>query len=319
MTAPPAVPAPAIAQLVIRRASINDYYRRAIETPDYLQAIRLHEWATRERANLPPTPQLPLPDSLEDDLDEWRSLPKKLADAEHERSVLDNGLAALQRKCESRIQSGIHQVDQRIASVARDVDGIMNEARPIATTLIAADVHNAHQAIEHNMADRYQELRPFSEKLDSAFQAYDWLIPAVYLINHRSEYLDDPFASDTRIANLDEIDKGWKSPPQNLAFQSWDSRRPELCPADGIDRMIWFYSSGAQVRAATTRQLNEQKAQRMRDRAHPNRQPQQQTARQELNQAPRGGYFDRIVPVVETASPPPELADMLARAEGEIQ
>jgi hypothetical protein len=74
----PATPGPATAQLVIRRATLNDYYRRAVQTPEYDRALLLHAEATRLRQELAPIPQAPMPTSA-DELDDMLQVAAGLA------------------------------------------------------------------------------------------------------------------------------------------------------------------------------------------------------------------------------------------------
>jgi hypothetical protein len=297
---------PSSAQLIVRRCALNDFYRQSIETPELRQAIELHAWATREREQLPPTPQLPLPDSLADDLDAFRALPAQLAAAERDRAAMDGAYVAVIRKCESRIQSVIHRHDAAITRLAPHVAEIMAGARQLVTQLGGA--RNAAEAIKLGTARTYQELQPLSDKLDRAFQAHDWLLPSDYIINHRSEYIDDPWVTDCRIANLDEVLPAWKHAPRNTALQSWDSPRLQPWSDNPVDRLIWFCTNNVQLRPATTKQLRELKTQRLRDRAHPDGEPQQQRESIVLNEPPRTTH--RVVGQAEVDTRRAELAEL---------
>ena len=105
----------------------NTFYRKAVETHDYLDAIALWREATRRRSELEPTPQHPMPSSLEHDLDEWRFIVESLEADERQRTIRHNALSSLITSCESRIQSVVHEKNRLLASLARDLDEIMCE------------------------------------------------------------------------------------------------------------------------------------------------------------------------------------------------
>ena len=79
----------------------NTFYRKAVETHDYLDAIALWREATRRRSELEPTPQLPMPSSLEHDLDEWLFIVESLEADERQRTIRHNALSSLVTSCES--------------------------------------------------------------------------------------------------------------------------------------------------------------------------------------------------------------------------
>ena len=198
-------PAPAIAQLIIRRAAVNEYYRAAVETPEYREAIALHDWATRRVADLRPAPQLPLPESVDDDLDQWREIARRLAAAEEERRIDHNALTALARKQESRIQGVIYQKERLLLSLGRDLDDIMADAAEVVARLDGAA--NAAQVIELGVVDAWQELPALRGQYESNRQAQYWVMAGNARVIHcRSEWLpDDELATDLAIANLDQV------------------------------------------------------------------------------------------------------------------
>ena len=100
-TADATAPAPATAQLDMRCIEQNTFYRKAVETHDYLDAIALWREATRRRSELEPTPQLPMSSSLEHDLDEWLFIVESLEADERQRTMRHNALSSLVTSCES--------------------------------------------------------------------------------------------------------------------------------------------------------------------------------------------------------------------------
>jgi hypothetical protein len=301
---------PATAQLVIRRAALNDYYRRAVQTPEYDRAILLHAKATQLRQELAPIPQAPMPSSA-DELDDMLEVVAGLAHLEREKVEKWNYLTVVISASQNAITSVVNAKDHVIASLQTDLDEIVSALAAVVDRLDGA--RNAAEAIQRGVADPWQELSPLRAQLDSVWQAYDWTMMGDQRVIHsRSEYLDDTLASDLRIANLDEVFGEWKHAPGNNVIQRWDSPRVQPWPADPIEQLVWLATSGAKLWCPTPRQLDEQKAQRIADRAHPDGPPQQKMQRIQLNQAPRAGYYDRIMPDINasTISLPVELDEL---------
>jgi hypothetical protein len=309
----PTVPGPATSQLVMRRAAVNDHYRAAVETPEYQEAIELHNLTARRLADLRPVPELPLPDSVDDDLDEWLGIAKRLAAAVIARQTEHSALTSLSRKCEARIQSVVHEKDRMLTSLARALGDVMAAAAEVVARLDGAQ--NAAQAIERGVADAWQELPPLRAEYDSIRQAQDWVMSGDHRVIHcRSEYLwTDDLATDLAIANLDEVFSDWKHAPRNNSIQQWDNQhRLQPWPPDPTEQFVWLCTSGAQVWCPTTRQLDELKAQRQRARAHPDGPPPQpRPERQLLNSPARPPDYSRIAPALERIDPPPELAQLV--------
>ena len=319
MTAPP-IPAPANAQLVIAHCTGNDYYRRAVETPELKASIALRAEAIRRRADLKPIPPLVFPDSVDDDLDEWEEFAVELDTKTHVRTVLYDAYSQLIIKCDVEIQGVIYEKDRILTSLASDLDGIMANTAQVVARLDGA--RTPAEAINQGVADVWQELTPLRDEYDHVRQAQDWTMAGDQRVIHcRSRYLhDDELATDLAIANLDEIFPGWVDPPQNHAIQRWDDRqRLQPWPADPIEQLVWMCTSGAEVWCPTIRQLDELKAKRMRDRAHPDGLPQPQPQRQELNRAPRAqdDYYSRVAPEIEITTPP--VVDLDDRTPQEIE
>jgi hypothetical protein len=308
---------PATAQLVIRRAALNDYYRRAVQTPEYDRALLLNAKATQLRQELAPIPQAPMPSSA-DELDDMLEVVAGLAHLERERAEKWNYLTVVINASQNAITSVVNAKDHVIASLQTDLDEIVSALAAVVDRLDGA--RNAAEAIQRGVADPWQELSPLRAQLDSVWQAYDWTMMGDQRVIHsRSEYLDDTLASDLRIANLDEVFGEWKHAPGNNVIQRWDSPRVQPWPADPIEQLVWLATSGAKLWCPTPRQLDEQKAQRIADRAHPDGPPQQKMQRIQLNQAPRAGYYDRIMPDINasTISLPVDL-DELAEIGAEL-
>lgn len=311
MTAPTA-PGPATAQLVMRRAEQNAHYRRAVETDEYRQAMALWREATRRRSELEPTPRLPMPTSVDHDLDEWLYIVENLEADERQRTVRHGALTSLITICESQIQSIVHDKNRLLASLARDLDQIMTDAKNVVARLNGAQ--NAAQAIERGAAEAWQQLAPIRAEYDGVRQAQHWVMAGDHrVMQARSEYLwTDDLASDMAIATLDNVFRDWKHPPRNNAIQQWDNqRRLQPWPEDPVEQLVWLCSSGAEVWCPTTRQLDELKAQRQRARAHPDGEPQQQRPEPiVLNQAPRQPDYSRVARPVAAMPRPAELTEL---------
>jgi hypothetical protein len=73
-------------------------------------------------------------------------------------------------------------------------------------------------------------------------------------MNHRSDHLDDPLASDVIIRNLDELLPTWRDPDTRFAMQGTPpDRRP--WPEDSVEQLVWLINSGAEVWLPTASQL----------------------------------------------------------------
>jgi hypothetical protein len=306
MTAP-TTPGPAVAQLVIAHATANAYYARAIHTPEWQRAMELRSKAFLLRTQLPPIPPLPMPDSPDDDLAKWLDDVRFLDEAERVHSIEYKALSGLINKCDNTIQGVVHQKDRILTSLAADLAEIMNQVRQAVERLDGA--RTPAEAIDRGVTDAWRDLQPLRDELETLWTAQDWVMAGDQRVIHsRSQHIDDPLATDLRIANLDEVFSDWKHPAPNQALQRWEDRsRLQPWPADPIEQLPWIATSGAKLWCPTLRQLDELKAQRLAERAHPDGPPQQKSQRVELNQAPRAGYYDRVIPDIQTASGPIEL------------
>ena len=314
MSTPVAAPAPATAQLVIRRAEMNAYYKRAVESDEYRQTLALWREAIRRRDELEPVPRPPMPTRVKHDLDEWLELVDTLEAAERRRTVHHNALTTLINNCENHIQSVVHQKDRLLASLATDLAEVMDDTTAAVERLNGA--RNPGEAIERGVADAWQELPPLRARYDSIRQAQDWVMNGDHRITgSRSEYLwTDDLASDLALANLDTVFSSWKSPPRNKAIQGWgDQQRLQPWPADPVEQLVWLCTSDAEVWCPTTKQLDELKDRRLRERAHPNGEPKQQQQERGsvlLNTAPRKPDYSRVMRPIAAAERPAELTEL---------
>lgn len=308
MTTPASV-VPATARLVIRRVEQNTFYRKAIETAEYREAIALFGEATRRRAQLAPIPRIAVPASPDDDLDEYMAIAVELDAAERERTVRDTALSRLITSCEHAIQSLVHQKDRLLTSLASDLDDILSAAGAIVAQLDGAT--NAAQAIERGTAQAWQQLPAIRGQYDLLRQAQDWAMAGDHRAFHaRSEYIwDDDLASDLQIRNLDSIFASWKAPPQNRAIQGWDDQKRVQPWPDGVEQLVWMVTSDAEIWCPTTKQVDALNAERADARRHPNGEPKQQQERVLLNvTTPRTPDYSRVITPITNTPRPADLA-----------
>jgi hypothetical protein len=292
---------PATCQLVVSHAEGNKYYAKAIQTPAYLEAVALWDEATRKRAQLPPIPDLPLPNSVDDtDLDDWLDVAVRVDDLQRARAVKFSALSSLITKQESIIQSIVGDKDRLLAALGQDMDAVMRQATDTVLLLNGADTPSA--VIATGKGDVWTELGSIRDEYDSIRQAQDWVLAGDHRIaGYGSPYLDDPLASDTQISNLDSVFPSWRTPPQNHAIIRGNTPRLQPWPPDGVGQLVWLCTSGAKVWCPTFRELDELKRRRLLERAHPNGDPQQQPDHPPTA-APPTNPFDRIITPLEAAA-----------------
>lgn len=221
--------------LVVAHAQHNPYYRKAVETPAYRDAMELRAEAIRRRAQLEPIAALPLPPSVRCDLDDWEDLAVTLAAADQARTVRMNAYNSLIAQCEREIASVVHQKDRLLASIAADLDQVMSRVSVVVAALNAA--RNAGEAIDLDVAEQWRQLLPLRAEYDQVRQAQDWALGGDHRATHtRSNYLyDDDLASEMRLANIAELFPAWKDPAPNHALQNWDTGRAQPWPGHYAD------------------------------------------------------------------------------------
>jgi hypothetical protein len=310
MTAPaPAPPTPALR--IIQRCEGNPYYRAAVETPEWREALAYRERLLHKRVELQrPTPPVKLDPS--NDLDAWlddsarvaadeRARADKLAALDSEILQCDYGIQAVQSDPNPALAKLGHALEELMTATVAPLVKRLKGARTAAGVIASGDP---------DVLAARKELEPARDELDKVWQAQDWLTAGDTRFFHtQSEYLNDRLASDLTIRNIDFVFPDWKRPAPNHALQRWDTPDARPWPKDPVEQLIWLATSGAQVWTPTTHQLRELHDQRIRDRAHPNGEPHPQPATEVLNSSPRASddYYSRVVTPLETAARPAEL------------
>jgi hypothetical protein len=283
------------AQLIMQRCAGNPYYRKAVDSPEYREAIELRAKAMRIRGDLPRVERhhaMP-PATADGDFGEWLDLVVQVAEHERNRTAKIEALNTLIAECEASIGGVAVNPDQLIPSLAKDLDELMRDVAEVVGQLNGC--HNATAIVASDDADAlsaWQELKPLRQVYDDIYQAFDWMTAGDQLYHlARSDYLYDDLASDARIRNIDDVFPAWKRPTGRTAFvREWEQSNPAPWPKDLSEQLVWLCTSAAEPWVPTRSQLSELRNQKMQERAHPNGvATQPQSPRQDLgpHKAPR--------------------------------
>lgn len=289
MTAP-TTPFVAPAALIMSRCADNAYYRRAVQTRDYLQAVELREVAIKRRGAVPAVASVPMPPSADVDLTGWLELVGYMAEAERVRTVQIAALDQLIATCERRIESAAARPDAILQPLAGDMAAVMAKVGEAVARLDGC--HTAGEVVASGDSEKlaaFGEIRTLRSEYDQIRQAQEWALQGQHLAQiSRSEYLDDALADDAAVANLDEIFPAWKRPAPDIALMRWDQPDPRPWPKDRTEQLIWCVTSGAQVWVPTLEELRELHNRRRLARSHPNGKPKpsKSSATQVLNEPP---------------------------------
>jgi hypothetical protein len=267
----------ASAQSVLERAT-NPYYAKALRlNPAYDEAIALRNKVFAHRGqhalSRPHAPVMPI--TVEDEIHEWLTATTAAAAAEAEWAAIDQSLAELIAACEHRIQGVGMDRDAILQSLNGDLKTLMAEVKDVVERLDGA--RTPAQVIAAGTGDAWNELGELRSDYEQIRDAQEKaMLGAPEAAMGRSNYLwDDPLASDTHIANLDDVFPGWRDKqPATYAnmSHSWDGRK-QPWSKDPIEQLVWLASSAARPWIPTTSQLTALWTRRRERRAHPNGKP----------------------------------------------
>lgn len=274
MTAPTIGAQSAPPQLVMDRCARNSYYRAAVETPELIDAIELRARALRMRAEIPNVPPVPMPTTADADLAAWLDLDKAQRHAAQDRAEAADAFSRLIAVQDQRISSIANNQNSALARLNQAMQGVMSIAAQLVSRL--SGCHTATQIVANGDPDvlaAFQDLRRLrSDEYDAIRTAQDWCMAGDPRgPNYRSKWLDDDLASDTAIANLDEVFPQWRERKPEFAIISASDQPqadPRPWPTDPTEQIIWLVTSDAQVWVPTWHQLGELGRRRIAERAH---------------------------------------------------
>ena len=155
--------------------------------------------------------------------------------------------------------------DRLLRSLDKDMDELMRDVDAVVERL--GEARTPREVIAAGVGDAWNELGTLREAYDKLRQAQEFVMTGEHQWTaSRSNYLDDPHASDTHIANLDIIFPDWRDKSTRLIMISGEEPDPRPWPLDPIEQLVWFFSSDARVWIPTRRQLDQLHADRRRRR-----------------------------------------------------
>jgi hypothetical protein len=255
----------------IHRAARNSYYRRAVEAqPGYLTAVALRDKAMQRRqATQFPQVQYPEPPtSIDADLDAYLGAFTTARAEEDERARQIDALTNVIGACERAINGATGDTDALLHSLAADFGDWLTRAKRGDAKLKGAST--AMEAIDLDVAGPWRDLTPLRSEYDQLRAAQELVLSGAYIdvSQYRSDHVDnhtpqpDPLASDTHLADLDDVFPTWRERDTRFYMQgSPPDRRP--WPQDPLEQLVWIIRH-ATPWIPTTRQLDDLH----RDRAH---------------------------------------------------
>lgn len=231
---------------VVHKATANDYFRRAIDTPEYRDAVALRQHAIERRNNLPPVTSPPTSTRI-DDLDAWLTAVANNRAADQEREAIDLALAEVINRSEAAIAAQVDVFPDRVLSaLSIDLDDLMTEVAAAVTKLKGAST--ATEVITAGVGDTWNELTASRQEYDQIRDAQKFVM-ADEMSRHSSDYwAEDPLASRLVIRNIDDIYPSWKNGATNAFTVSGTAPDPRPWPLnDRTAQLVWLCTSDAEV------------------------------------------------------------------------
>ncbi|MBZ4558585.1 hypothetical protein GBO17_14230 [Mycobacterium avium subsp. hominissuis] len=286
-------------------ARTNPYLHRALaDFPEYSRAVELRAKVIQAQRELRGVAAVPNPADAAG-LDEFLAAVERRTLDELAFEAKRRALMSLRGEIDNRLPSiiAVH-ADAILASLAADFATLMTEVESVATELRGA--RNASEAIAHGAEDawrRLPELRDEYDKLRSAQSSVMLVAVAPHILaTAKSDYIDDPLASDLAIANLDEVLPGWRRPDNRATttFGELGDRRP--WPVDDpIEQLVWLVTSDAEPWLPTRADLSALRAKRQARAAKAGPKPQPVRERPGLLNTPLASR-DRVAPALRSVS-----------------
>jgi hypothetical protein len=237
------------------RSRTNKHYAKAIKAvPGYLEATALRDKAqAKKRDTLFPVVVWPsAPTDIEHDLDKYLADYTAAFEEEQTRERAAAALDTVVGACERQMRAAIDDPDALLTVLSTDLDELMAQVKNVVTRLNGATTPT--EAINNDTVDAWKELPALRREYDSIRHAQTFVLLDNPAMNHRSEHINDPLASDAIIRNLDELLPSWRDPDTRFAMQGAPpDRRP--WPEDDVEQLVWLINSGADVWLPTSTQL----------------------------------------------------------------
>jgi hypothetical protein len=247
---------------IMRRCRANVYYRRAIDSEDYRDAVALREAALKQQLALPAVQRPDEPTTPDADLGVWLDATVEAEAAERARATRHSALTALMNACNRRIEAAVIYPDRMLSTLHAELAALMTDVGAVAQRLNGAST--PREVIASGTGDVWRELDPLRSEYDKLRQAQEWaMLGRDELQNARSKHVDDPHASDAWIANLDTVFPGWRDPDRTFRLTG-DAPRRQPWPADETEMLVWLHESDARPWIPRLDQLAELNAARRR-------------------------------------------------------
>lgn len=146
----------------------------------------------------------------------------------------------------SRFDTELQSLMDQAAELASELDGARTAAESIDRGPRAVD---AWRKLTEGAAS-VAELRSAQMRIMLALHT-DRVAPS------RSNYSDDPLASDLVLSNLDEVWPGWRQPPPNrIDLSGGPGPRLEPWPTDAAEQLVWLATGPAKPWCPTITRLD---------------------------------------------------------------
>jgi hypothetical protein len=250
---------------VVQKAKTNNYFRRAVDTQEYRDAVALLETALQHRSSLPAVNLPPQQPDRPAGLDDWLTAVATAKAAEQDREIRFNALTSLISICHNQIAAVVDVMPDRVLhALATDMAELMSQVDDAVGRLGGA--RTANEVIAAGVGDIWNELRQLRKSYDQLRDAQAFVM-ADEMSRHASTYLyDDPHASRLFIRNIDDVFPAWRDPGPSTITLSGAPPDPRPWPTDPIAQLVWLSSSDAQVWLPTFGQLEQLQAELHRKR-----------------------------------------------------
>jgi hypothetical protein len=245
---------------VLGRCRANEYYRRAVESPDLLAAVELRDEARAALLALQPSVSAPpQPTTPDADLGAFLAAVVAADDAQRAFGLQSAALQRLVNDCDSRIGSAGAVPDPILASLNEDLSALWERVGGAVDKLQGA--RTVREVLAADITKPWKELTALRDEYNQLRQAQEWTLAGrTTLRDAASQHVLDDHASLAFIRDLDDVFPSWNQPDRTVRI-SGDAPRRQPWPNDPVEQLVWLYDH-AEVWIPTIVELDQHRRER---------------------------------------------------------
>jgi hypothetical protein len=245
---------------IAQQMQTNEYFRRAVETPELRRATRLRAHLLDHLTALGPAPTTkPSPNAFAT-IDEWLDATVAASDEARIHSTKSDALRQLLGDTEYTISTATNDKDTCLRRLSVEFTALMDDITKAVKKLNKATT--ADTAIRNGTASTWRKLVDLRVIYDEIRTAQSWLMAGHQLDRlTNSEYLlDDDMASPLHIRNIDQVMPDWRVPGPRPYLIQGEPQDPRPWPKEPVAQLVWLVQGSAEPWLPTIREINQLRA-----------------------------------------------------------